>query len=132
MRFRIMVDRRRMVEHALSNITRPTRYVQYLLSSRVGAIRSDARVQSSHEMIFPHTVDAEGHEIVHGVVVGGDGGEDCTNSRGFERFGDSLVAEVGGFVVLGRRRLLLSLQEGGSEGAAVALVTYPWRGDLLC
>ena len=30
-------------------------------------------------MVFPQAVDAEGHEVVHGVVVGGDGGEDCTD-----------------------------------------------------
>ena len=28
-------------------------------------------------MVFPEAVGAEGHEVVHCVVGGGDGGEDC-------------------------------------------------------
>ena len=30
-------------------------------------------------MVFPQAVDAEGHEVVHCVVGGGDGGEDCAD-----------------------------------------------------
>ena len=30
-------------------------------------------------MVFPEAVDAEGHEVVHGVVGGGDGAEDGTD-----------------------------------------------------
>ena len=47
-------------------------------------------------MVFPKAVDAEGHEIVHGVVGGGDGGEDGRDAGVFCRGGNGLEPEVGG------------------------------------
>lgn len=40
-----------------------------------------AGVEGAHEVVFPETVDAEGHEVVHGVVGAGDGGEDAGDWR---------------------------------------------------
>jgi hypothetical protein len=36
----------------------------------------DAGVEAADEVVFPEAVDAQGHEVVHGVVAAGDGGED--------------------------------------------------------
>ena len=36
-----------------------------------------AGVEGAHEVVFPQAMDAEGHEVVHGVVGAGDGGEDA-------------------------------------------------------
>lgn len=38
-----------------------------------------AGVEGAHEMVFPQAVDAEGHEVVHCVVRGRDGGENAGN-----------------------------------------------------
>ena len=33
-------------------------------------------VEGADKIVLPEAVDPEGHEVVHGVVGGGDGGED--------------------------------------------------------
>jgi hypothetical protein len=42
----------------------------------------DARVEAADEVVFPEAVDAQGHEVVHGVVAAGDGGEDGGDCAG--------------------------------------------------
>ena len=49
-----------------------------------------------HEIVFPEAVDAEGHEVVHLIIGGRDGGEDIAYASGFLGGGDCARAEVGG------------------------------------
>lgn len=62
-----------VVEEAEGDVAGPTGYVEPCLRGLGGG---RAGIQGAHEVVFPETVDAEGHEVVHGVVRGGDGGED--------------------------------------------------------
>ncbi len=91
-----------MVKHAESDVTCATSNIENVPGFR-GLIRegSCTRVQGAHKGVFPQAVDAEGHEVVHGVVRAGDGGEDVFDSGLFGGFGDGFEAEVGGADILG-------------------------------
>ena len=142
-----------MVEHAEGDVACAAGDVEDCLSSRTlgagsgGGGESDTRIERANEMVFPETVDAEGHEVVHGVVGGGDGGEDggdwrselaigrkgvtrvVKTSGGFLRLVDGLEAEVrcsfvGGFLRSGLLRK--------AQGAGEASVGLPRSQTTIC
>lgn len=122
----VVVDEGGVVEHAEGNIACTAGDIEDCpgFSGLVGEGRGTG-VKGAHEGVFPEAVDTHGHEVVHGVVGGGNGGEDVFDSRFFGGFGDGFEAEVGGAVILGRERLLfygLDLFLGEAEGAGKASV----------
>jgi hypothetical protein len=80
----VAVQHSGVVEHAHGDVAGAARDVEdSLLFARGGGIvgaggevGADAWVEAADEVVFPEAVDAEGHEVVHGVVAAGDGGED--------------------------------------------------------
>lgn len=80
-------------------------------------------------MVFPYSVPAKGHEVVHAVIGLGYRGEDGRDSLYFLGFGDGLEAEVGWPGGIADRRLVSGwvvgrlVLDGGSgcEGAAYLL-----------
>ena len=60
-----------MVEKAESDVACAAGDVEVGLGSGGGA-----GVEGADEVVFPEAVGVEGHEVVHCVVGGGDGGED--------------------------------------------------------
>ena len=90
----IIVDEGSMIEKAQCNITGAARNIEDALSfgssgttrevrgSGGGGWRGlpNARIDRTHEAVFPETVNIERHQVVHGIVVLSHGGEhraDC-------------------------------------------------------
>jgi hypothetical protein len=69
-----------VVEHAHGDVAGAAGDVEDALLftglAGVAGVGVDARVEAADEVVFPEAVDAQGHEVVHGVVAAGDGGED--------------------------------------------------------
>ena len=69
-----------MVEEAEGDVACSAGYVEDCLGDGGGVVRIFAGVEGADEVVFPEAVGAKGHEVVHCVVGGGDGGEygaDC-------------------------------------------------------
>lgn len=82
-------------------------------------------------MVFPEAVDSQGHEVVHCVVGGCDGGEYGGDAGDFGGGGDRLETEVGGGGILGLGLLWLGGRLGEAEGAGEAAVLLPdWDGKF--
>lgn len=69
-----MVEVGCVVEHTEGDVTSSASDIEDLLGGATGAT---AGVKGAYEMVFPETMDAEGHGVVHDIVVGSDGGEDA-------------------------------------------------------
>ena len=69
----------RMVQDAESNVASAACDIQDFPTGLGCAGGVGARVYAADKVVFPEAVDAEGHEVVHCVVRGGDGAEDCTD-----------------------------------------------------
>ncbi len=122
----VVVDEGGVVEHAESDIACTAGDIEDC-PGFCGLVREGRgpRIQGAHEGVFPEAMDAEGHQVVHGVVGRGDGGEDMFDSGCFGGFGDGFEAEVGGAGILGGGLLLggwLGLFLGEAEGAGEAPV----------
>jgi hypothetical protein len=75
----VVVDVCCVVEHAEGDVARAACNVEDAPAGLGGAGRVAAGVERADKVVFPQAVDAEGHEVVHGVVRGGDGAEDCAD-----------------------------------------------------
>lgn len=67
----VVVDRGAVVEQAEGDVAGAAGDVEDRLRGGGGA-----GVEGADEAVFPEAVGAEGHEVVHCVVRGRDGGED--------------------------------------------------------
>ena len=78
----VAVEGRGVVEHAHGDVAGAAGDVEDALLLAWGGlgrgreVGADAWVQAADEVVFPQPVDAQGHEVVHGVVAAGDRGED--------------------------------------------------------
>lgn len=76
----VAVDGGGVVEHAEGDVACAARHVEDVPAGLGrGGGGAAARVQGADEVVFPEAVDAEGHKVVHCVVGGGYGGEDCAD-----------------------------------------------------
>ncbi len=161
----VAVDGGGVVEESEGDVACAASDVEDCLSGRVmwagsvGGGESDTRIERTNEMVFPETVDAEGHEVVHGIVVRSDRGEDsahCTTrtsaeiagrsncplptSRCLELFRDGLKAEMRRLVALEDMLtrcwlLLLAVADGGGEGSSAVTTDEAGSGrqtQTLC
>lgn len=83
-----VVDVVGVVEHAEGDVTGAAGDVEDVPALRGGGAGGGcqgtgigAGVEGAHEVVFPQAVDAEGHEVVHSVVGGSDGGKDTGDYR---------------------------------------------------
>jgi hypothetical protein len=73
---KVVVDLGRVVEHAECDISGSSGNVENLQWLSAGLTSG---VERTNEVIFPETVNSEGHDVVHGIVGSGDGGEDIVD-----------------------------------------------------
>lgn len=111
-----------MLQHAESDIPRPARDIQNRLPFPLLDAILHTGVYGAHEVVFPESVRADGHEVVHGVIGGGDGGEDVGDAGLLGRRGNGLEAEVCGWAGVRSWLLGLGLGLGETEGAGEAAV----------
>ena len=71
---------RGVVKKTESNVSCSTGDIKDALTLlRRGRRWADAWVERSNKAVFPEAMSVERHEIIHGIVGGGDGCEDCAN-----------------------------------------------------
>lgn len=92
-----MVDVCGVVQHAEGDVAGPAGDVEDVPALVFGVgwavCGGRAGVQGADEVVFPEAVDAQGHEVVHGVVGRGDGAEDGADWGGVSKV--QLVIEGG-------------------------------------
>ena len=71
MRLGVAIDEMSVSEQTQRDIGGPACDVEDLLR-----VEGGAGVEGADEAVFPEAMDAKGHKVIHGVVGGGDGGED--------------------------------------------------------
>lgn len=106
-RLTVRVRFARIVEDAQRDVARPARDVDAAYGP------SRARTEERHEGILPEAVHAEGHRIVHDVVLGRDRVEHAPHEGLFRFFWDGAESKVRCAAGAGRRRSGRILVRGG-------------------
>jgi hypothetical protein len=71
-------------------------------------------------------VQAEGHQVIHHVVTGSDGGKDTSYLAGLFGFGNLLEAEMGGLVIHVRKAIRVDGALRGERRSMMVTAATRW------